>query len=126
MVVVRKSRGPYLGLLDLPGESPESGESPEKTLVRELLEECGVRPARFLSWHEFDLGVDRDSAGRTIDLRHRGRIALVEVTDAVAEIRDVEDVAAVERHRPEDLDENACSAPLSFALGLLPRPDGQE
>ncbi|TDC21873.1 NUDIX domain-containing protein [Kribbella albertanoniae] len=43
LVLVRKSRGPYDGLLDLPGGSPEAGESEVDTLRRELREECGVR-----------------------------------------------------------------------------------
>lgn len=37
LVTVRKARGPYTGLLDLPGGSPEPGESPEQTLRRELV-----------------------------------------------------------------------------------------
>lgn len=41
-VLRRKARGPYLGLLDLPGGSPVPGESPEETLRRELIEERGV------------------------------------------------------------------------------------
>ncbi|MGC4943390.1 NUDIX domain-containing protein [Kribbella sp. DT2] len=40
LVLVRKTRGPYDGLLDLPGGSPEPGESELATLRRELREEC--------------------------------------------------------------------------------------
>ena len=42
ILLVKKSRGPYTGKLDLPGGKPEHGESPSQTLVREILEETGV------------------------------------------------------------------------------------
>ena len=36
ILLIRKKRGPYTGLFDLPGGSPEKGESEERTLAREL------------------------------------------------------------------------------------------
>ena len=39
ILVIRKARGPYTELYDLPGESPESDETPEQTVVREIKEE---------------------------------------------------------------------------------------
>ncbi len=43
ILLIRKKRGPYTGLFDLPGGSPEPGESEEQTLARELTEETGCR-----------------------------------------------------------------------------------
>lgn len=43
ILLVKKSRGPYTGKLDLPGGKPEHGESPQQTQAREILEETGVR-----------------------------------------------------------------------------------
>ena len=37
--MIRKARGSYTGLYDLPGGSPEEGETPEQTLAREIKEE---------------------------------------------------------------------------------------
>ena len=44
ILVIKKARGPYTGLFDLPGGSPEPNETPEETLIREIKEEtnCDV------------------------------------------------------------------------------------
>lgn len=42
IALIEKSRGPYTGMLDLPGGSIEFGESPEETVIREVKEETGL------------------------------------------------------------------------------------
>ncbi len=44
ILVIKKARGPYTGLFDLPGGSPEADETVEQTLIREIKEEtnCDV------------------------------------------------------------------------------------
>jgi len=39
ILLIKKARGPYTGLYDLPGGSPEDGETPMETLSREIKEE---------------------------------------------------------------------------------------
>jgi len=39
ILLIRKARGPYTGLYDLPGGSPEPDETPEQTVAREIKEE---------------------------------------------------------------------------------------
>lgn len=95
LVTVEKARGPYTGWLDLPGGTPEPGESEVETLRRELFEECGVEVDAVRAWSSFDVTLDRASDGSTIDFRHRGRIALVDVRRAVRPVQGVEDVARV-------------------------------
>ncbi|WP_058724910.1 NUDIX domain-containing protein [Curtobacterium luteum] len=102
LVTVEKSRGPYTGWLDLPGGTPEPGESELDTLLRELTEECGVTVAAVLAWSDFDVPVDRASDGTTIDFRHRGRIALVSADGPVTPVEGVEDVARVVLLAPGD------------------------
>lgn len=41
ILLIKKARGPYTGLYDLPGGSPEPGESYRQTLAREIKEETG-------------------------------------------------------------------------------------
>ena len=42
ILLVKKSRGAYTGMYDLPGGSIEHGEKPIETLKRELMEETGM------------------------------------------------------------------------------------
>jgi len=47
ILLVKKSGGPYNGLLDLPGGTIEFCEKPEATLKRELMEEVGIKVELF-------------------------------------------------------------------------------
>lgn len=48
LLVVRKSRGPYKGLLDLPGGRTLHGEELLTALSREIMEETGIIAKSFL------------------------------------------------------------------------------
>lgn len=43
LLLIKKARGPYTGLYDLPGGGPEAGETPEQTVAREIEEETQCR-----------------------------------------------------------------------------------
>lgn len=43
ILCIRKTRGPYRGRFDLPGGTPEEGESLVETLRREMIEETGFQ-----------------------------------------------------------------------------------
>jgi ADP-ribose pyrophosphatase YjhB (NUDIX family) len=95
LLCVRKTRGPYEGLGDLPGGAPEPGESPEQTLRRELLEETGGREISSGPWHDFSLNVDRDSKGAPIQFLHEGKWRLSELEAIREDLPAAEDVAGL-------------------------------
>jgi 8-oxo-dGTP pyrophosphatase MutT (NUDIX family) len=72
ILLVHKTRGPYTGLLDLPGGTPEPGESWPQTLERELHEELGVTLTATGDFKPFSIHVRQTSTGDPIDLHHRG------------------------------------------------------
>jgi 8-oxo-dGTP pyrophosphatase MutT (NUDIX family) len=73
ILLVRKTRGPYTGLLDLPGGSPDpSDRDTTATLRREIAEETGLSLTQPGRWHDFSFLVTRDTGGREIELRHSG------------------------------------------------------
>ena len=47
ILLIKKVRGPYKGLYDLPGGSPETGETKEETLKRELMEETSLKVKKY-------------------------------------------------------------------------------
>lgn len=119
VVAIRKGRGPYLGMLDLPGGSPQLGETAIETLERELQEECGINKVVVSSWHAFDFQVEKSSSGEPIEFHHHGLIALVTIQNEVHFIEGVEDVVGVElidptRHAVEEF-----SPAFAYALALL-------
>ena len=72
IALIKKSRGGYKGLLDLPGGGIEHGEKPEETLVRELMEEAGVEVIDYkllavtstrIKWHDDEYDEDLHQIG---------------------------------------------------------------
>lgn len=95
LVLVRKARGPYTGLLDLPGGTPERGESTHETLQRELREETGIELAGVRSAQPFSIHVQADASGAPIVLHHEGWIAEVRVAGRLCYTIGDQDVAGV-------------------------------
>jgi 8-oxo-dGTP diphosphatase len=75
ILLVKKSRGPYKGKLDLPGGRPEHGETIAQTLIREVLEETGVFIHAFKFFANYTvLVVEQISAGEANHLHHIGAV----------------------------------------------------
>lgn len=55
VLLIKKSRGPYTGMYDLPGGKIEAGETIEECLKREFIEEvgCEITSQTFLSENEY-------------------------------------------------------------------------
>lgn len=103
ILLVKKSRGPYTGKLDLPGGKPEHGESPKQTLVREILEETGVRAHTCKLFDNYST-----VAGLT---HHMGMIYLILSYDdtMLVHAMDTEDSLGAQWYQLEDLTENMVS-----------------
>ena len=72
ILLIEKSIGPYKGLLDLPGGTPEKLETPEQTVIREVMEETGAEVESLFSHIKFDLVVDYIKSDKTHKLNHTG------------------------------------------------------
>ncbi len=46
IALIRKARGPYTGLLDLPGGKPEFGEHPDAAVIRRCVVPAGIGHSR--------------------------------------------------------------------------------
>ncbi|EKD69938.1 MAG: MutT/NUDIX family protein [uncultured bacterium] len=55
ILLIKKSRGPYKGMYDLPGGGVEFGEKIEEALKRELEEEAGIKldGLKFVNYNEY-------------------------------------------------------------------------
>lgn len=89
ILLITKKRGPYIGLLDLPGGKPQFHETFIDTLAREVLEETGLtlisstQLKTCLCIKDFP----------TLTLRHTGVLYSVDVSGEVNPAGDEEDSA---------------------------------
>lgn len=72
LLVIKKARGPYTGMYDLPGGSPEQNETPEQTLVREVLEETGCTVTSFTSLGPVEAHFHYQAENQPGHLHHKG------------------------------------------------------
>lgn len=80
ILLIKKARGPYKGMYDLPGGGVEYGESFEKTLEREFLEETGleIKSPKFIQNNQFTAEY-KNSKGEECGLHHIGIYYSVEL-----------------------------------------------
>jgi len=82
ILLIKKSRGPYKGKLDLPGGRPELGETHLETLIREVIEETGVvvQQAELFNNYSITLNYNNES-GDEEKFYHTGVVYLVKSYD---------------------------------------------
>lgn len=93
ILLIKKTRGPYTGKLDLPGGSLEFGEKPLEGLARELKEETGlsIKNQKLVDFLTHTV-IYKDN-NKEIQMYHLGIIYEVEVssTDTLKSTGDGED-----------------------------------
>ena len=81
ILLVRKSRGAYIGKLDLPGGSIEHGEEPTQTLKREFLEETNAKVVSANILSADSVVVDWVFDNKDVNMHHIGIIYDVDIED---------------------------------------------
>lgn len=86
ILVIRKARGGYTGLYDLPGGTPEEGETPEQTLAREIKEETNCNLVSYKNKREKTIFFSQFTkiSGQVGCLQHTGVLFDAEVTGQAA------------------------------------------
>jgi mutator protein MutT len=123
LVLIKKNRGPYKGLLDLPGGKIEYGETPETALIREVKEETNLNTEKieirtfrsnYIEYQTEDGEIER--------LQHFASIYKVEVESLVGMNfeSDGEDSDGAGTYEVNNLDENQLT-PFAFAEVVLLR-----
>src|SRR5690606_7653817 len=79
ILFIKKSRGPYKDMYDLPGGSIEKDESVEDALKREFIEEAGlnIKKYTFLTCNEYSSSY-LNSKNQLIEFHHQGTYFLIE------------------------------------------------
>lgn len=70
ILLVKKSRGPYKSMWDLPGGRPSHGESIFQTLKREIFEETGIQISKALLYRNEAFLVEYKDSETLISLHH--------------------------------------------------------
>lgn len=81
VLLIKKSRGPYKGMFDLPGGKIEKGESIEQALEREFIEEvgCKIKSFKFLGMNEYSCDYKTDK-GVLLNFHHTGSYYIVSLS----------------------------------------------
>lgn len=80
VLLIKKARGPYTGLFDLPGGSPEPAELLEETLAREVLEEAGCSVTYATQLGGMSARFEYEKEGIAYVLRHLGVIYIAQIS----------------------------------------------
>lgn len=91
ILMIKKSRGPYEGMYDLPGGRIEEGEEIEQALHREFIEEvnCEIKELSFISEIDDELKYNHPRLGETL-FQHHGTYYKVTLLDD-SKIKDTPD-----------------------------------
>lgn len=106
LLLIKKARGPYTGLLDLPGGSLEEGETMEQAFVREIKEETGCDVTSYHQIGAFDTLYRYQKDGEPFLFHHVGVLYQCEINGTPMQEGDGEDSHGCVWQPAENLHEN--------------------
>lgn len=83
VLLIQKSRGPYNEMFDLPGGSPEKGETIKETLVREVTEETGAEVLEAQDMGAFEIQFEYQKNEKKYELTHTGHIFITKLKSKI-------------------------------------------
>lgn len=124
ILLIEKSRGPYIGRYDLPGGSPEDQELLEETLVREVLEEtgCNILEMKQLAALSTKFSYSRDKTDAL--LRHIGVIYEAQVSEEIKLDADGEDSLGCRWVSIDELTNDNATPFVFMAIEAVEKRDG--
>jgi len=120
ILAIRKARGPYTGLFDLPGGSPEDGELLEQTLTREVLEETGCTVTAHIQLGATSALYPREENGQPHLLRHIGILYRCQINGAPTQTGDGQDSHGTLWLTPTEQNLQNATPFLRHAAALIP------
>lgn len=89
ILLIKKSRGPYKGKLDLPGGRLEHGEGVVDGLAREIREETGITLRHATPFENVTTVVEYDDERGNVSMHHIGLLYLVTDFDDTEQISEM-------------------------------------
>ena len=119
LLVIKKARGPYTGLYDLPGGSMEENELLEETLLREIKEETSCEVQHFSQLSAETVRFEYQQEGELYTLRHIGILYAVDITGTPREEGDGEDSNGCMWLPLTEISEQTCTPLVVKSLDFL-------
>ncbi len=120
VVLVRKKRGPYTGLLDLPGGRPLHGEQLITALKREIKEETGLTVRNADAFYNLTHTENYTEDTKAISLYHIGLLYMVEkFTGTLYTTINHEDVSGAEWYDLDLIKKKELSPFAAFAVQVI-------
>lgn len=118
IALILKSRGPYTGLLDLPGGKIEYGETAEECLRREVQEELHATVTKSQLLTVLQNSITYQEGTETIQFQHIGIIFAAEIANNSLENVQEHDVQSSGWHNLSDLTSDQLTFLAQFGIKM--------